>query len=277
MRWLITGATGFLATNLERHLRGRIDTIGISRSGESRCDWTYRGSVRRPGDVARLIKDSRPDVVINTAAITAHAFCEEDAYEALMVNGAGVRSLAEASTDVGAHFVQISTDAVFDGRRGRYTEDDTPNPWSHYGATKLIGEREALAGADALVARVNFFGHSPSGTQSILEFFANAARERRPVNGYTNVIVTSSYVEHLCHALEALVDLRATGLLHVTSADAMSKYAFGLAVSEELGLDPLITATQADKGRDLSLFSNRAERLIGLIPDQREGIKAALA
>ncbi|HAN70214.1 MAG TPA: hypothetical protein DCQ36_01305, partial [Actinobacteria bacterium] len=122
------------------------------------------------------------------------------------------------------------------------------------------------------------FGWSPSGSRSILEFFVTNLREGRQVKGFTDFIVTSAYVGVLCDALVELAQSDATGILHVTSPDALTKYEFGVAVAEEFGLDAgLITPTAADvdppRNRDLSLDVSRVQEVLGRhLPEQRHGI-----
>ena len=165
----------------------------------------------------------------------------------------------------------ISTDAVFDGARGHYSEADAPNPTSVYGRTKLEGEQLALASTDALVARTNFFGWSPTGRRSILEFFVNALSNGEQVRGFTDFTTSSAYVQVLAEALWDLCALEATGLVHLTSPEALTKYEFGVAVAEEFGLDAgLITPTTSDmqppREGDISLDVARAESWLGRRP-----------
>ncbi len=100
----------------------------------------------------------RPDVVVNCAAWTAVDACESEPDRALAHNGLAVRWLAESCESAGAHLVQIGTDYVFDGLLDRpYHEWDDPSPQSVYGASKLFGEREALAmGTGAAVVRTSW-------------------------------------------------------------------------------------------------------------------------
>lgn len=284
--WLVTGAAGFLGANLGRHLEGRAHRIGLARTaGAPHYDETVTADLADP-DAARAaaewIERQRPDVVVHAAAMATHEGCETDPDRAQQVNATSAGILAAAAANAGSRFILISTDAVFDGTRGHYTELDEPRPFSTYGRTKLIGEQQALgAHSEALVVRTNFFGWSPSGTRSILEFFVTNLRQGRQVKGFTDFTVTSAYVGVLCEALEELAASDVTGLLHVTSPDALSKYEFGLAAAEEFGLDAgLITPTAADvdppRNRDLSLDVSRAQSsLCTSLPSQRRGLALA--
>lgn len=282
--WLITGAQGFLGTNLGRHLAERVHRVGSTRTAptNNHYDEWVPTDLADPAPLVEWIHGRRPGVIVHAAAMATHEGCEADPVRAHLVNAVAAEVLSRAAKDAGSRFILISTDAVFDGTRGHYSEDDEPAPFSVYGRTKLEGEQRAReANGNALIVRTNFFGWSPSGTRSILEFFVNALTSGMPVKGFTDFTVTSAYVGALCEALEELADTNTTGLLHVTSPDAMSKYEFGVAVAEEFGLDPtLITPTTADvdppRNRDLSLDVTRVQRILhALLPTQREGIKRA--
>jgi dTDP-4-dehydrorhamnose reductase len=285
--WLVTGGAGFLGANLGRHLQGQAHRIAHARAAGSAdlYDEWIAGDLADPSDVdtlARLIVKQRPDVVIHAAAMATHEGCEADPDRARRVNADASAAIARAAGDAGSRFILISTDAVFDGTRGNYAERDAPNPFSTYGRTKLEGEqRAATENPDALIVRTNFFGWSPSGSRSILEFFVTNLREGRQVKGFTDFTVTSAYVGVLCDALVELAQSDADGILHVTSPDALTKYEFGVAVAEEFGLDAgLITPTAADvdppRNRDLSLDVSRAQSLLATpLITQREAMRKA--
>ena len=283
--WLVTGASGCLGLNFGAFLEGKVHRVGVVRSATSppMFDDSVQGELEDPATLIAAIHRLRPDVIVNTAAMASHEACERTPELARRINAVAAGSLSAAASTVGARFVQISTDAVFDGSRGQYTETDTPNPFSAYGRTKLEGEALVLATSDALVVRTNFFGWSPSGRRSILEFFVNELSAGKEVRGFTDFVVTSGYVQVLCEALWRLVGAQSSGILHVTSSDALSKYEFGLAVADafRFGSD-LVTPVESDvqppRNRDISLDVSKAESLLGsALPSQRAGIALAHA
>lgn len=288
-RWLVTGANGFLGANLGAYLDGRCERIGLVRSpreADALFDRYLDADLLDIMRVEAAIAECRPKVIVHTAALAAHEDCEADPSLAERVNVDATQALARAATACGARLIVISTDAVFDGSRGGYREDDKPSPFSVYGHTKLAGEHRALQQTDALILRTNFFGWSPTGQRSILEFFVSSLRQGRQVRGFTDFIVTSLYAQHLAATIWELGGgtgrTPATGLFHVASHDACSKYAFGVEVARAFDLDPgLITPTTADvsppRNRDLSLDVSKTEAWLGRpLPTQGEGINQAL-
>lgn len=284
--WLVTGASGFLGANMGAFLDGRATRIGSVRrpaAPDALFDRYVANDLEDPVDLVRAIEDIRPDVVLHAAAMASHEACEANPRRARLVNAWASEALARAATRAGSRFVLISTDAVFDGARGHYGEADAPSPASVYGRTKLEGEQLVASAADALIVRTNFFGWSPTGHRSILEFFVNALSNGEQVRGFTDFTTSSVYVQVLARALWDLCAIEATGLVHLTSPEALTKYEFGVAVAEEFGLDAgLITPTTSDlrppREGDISLDVSRAESWLGRpLPTQLDGIALARA
>ncbi|GAA4180972.1 dTDP-4-dehydrorhamnose reductase [Streptosporangium oxazolinicum] len=136
-RWMITGASGMLGTELAARLRvGGQPVLAFRR---------HELDLRDTAAVHHLVEACRPDVVVNCAAWNAVDEAETREDEALAVNGTGVRALAEACGRVGARMIQPSSDYVFDGTAlDPYPEDARPRPINAYGRTKLAGERAVL-------------------------------------------------------------------------------------------------------------------------------------
>lgn len=281
--WLVTGASGFLGTNFALGLKDMC-AIGVSRMPPAQGLFStfYAGGAPQ---AAHLIAQVRPTVVVNCAAVSSHEACEADPALARVVNANTAGALAVAAGEVGARFVQISTDAVFPGTKGNYAEGDTPEPFSTYGETKLLGEQAVLAAnPSSLIVRTNFFGWSPSGTRSILEFFVGRLRAGEPSLGYSDFTVTSLYVGHLVDTIRALVNLSVYGVVHVASSDALTKLDFGRLVARQLGVsdalvEPALSAFgghATSRARNLSLDSSLAASLLGgPLPTQGLGVATA--
>lgn len=272
--WLVTGAEGFLGANLG-HVLGAIHgpeirRVGVTRAGRPslQFDRMLACDLTDPRALCAFIRQQRPEVVVHAAALSSHERCAADPELAERINVRSSGELARACQQAGSRFVLISTDAVFDGMRGHYREGDEPSPFSAYGWTKLRAEVQSLESPDALVLRTNFFGWSPSGRRSILEFFVNALATGAQVRGFTDFTVSSGYAQAICTDLVDLVRAGATGVVHLASSDALSKYEFGLAVAAEFGFDQgLIFPASADvdppRNRDLSLDVTKATRILG--------------
>lgn len=281
VRWLITGASGFLGANAARVLAPRHDVVGLVRSdkGVPGGGELVVADLLSVSDTRRVVEETAPDVVLHCAALADHRQCEINEDAAMLINATASGQLAEVAQDVGARFVYISTDAVFSGERGWYSEDEATSPNSAYGRSKAAGE-EAVVAADpsAVIARTNFFGWSPNGQRSILEFFVRELSAGNRAPGFTNYAVTSLFIENVIESIEDIVDSGETGVFHVVSRDGLAKVDFGRLVAAEFGFDgSLIDPTPAPgPDRNLSLRTDRLTTLRGAdMPSQAEGVARA--
>ncbi|MBM3670512.1 MAG: sugar nucleotide-binding protein, partial [Actinobacteria bacterium] len=142
--WLVTGVTGFLGASAVVGLRDHVDVVGMSRDGHALpwCPRTVAGDLLDPDSLRRAVDSVQPDVILHCAALADHGACERDPELAQAVNVVGGEALASAG---GARFVLISTDAVFSGDTGNYTESDPVSPTTVYGRTKAEAEQAVLA------------------------------------------------------------------------------------------------------------------------------------
>lgn len=286
--WLITGASGFLGANAGLALGGRVNRVGLARGPvpTAAFDSSLSVDLRDHPAVTSAIETLRPDVVLHCAALASHEECERDPDLAMALNCDSARMIARACESAGSQLLHISTDAVFSGESGDYRESDTTSPFSIYGQSKLAGEHAvAQEMPSALIVRTNFFGWSPSGTRSILEFFVRGLRDGQSLQGYSDFVVTSIYVGHLIPILERLAGDQRTGVVHVAAADALSKLDFGREVARALALpDTLISPVSAAEGghatsraRNLSLSTDLLAAWLGSRPSTQEaGIREAL-
>ena len=161
-RFLVTGASGLLGLNLAMAVDGKEHQVfGVANTTPMR--WVGFKSLQveltEPGAVERLLDEIAPEVIIHCAAIANVDDCEAKPELAQEVNARLPGKIAAAAASRHIKMVQISTDAVFDGQKGSYTESEVPNPLSVYARTKLDGEQAVLeANPSTLVARVNFYG-----------------------------------------------------------------------------------------------------------------------
>ncbi len=236
---LITGAGGQL---------GRDTALACEASGDtvSACDRSQLDVADRD-QVLAAITTMHPDTVINCAAWTAVDACEVDTSRAYRDNALAVRWVAEACERVGAHLVQISTDYVFDGGKpSPYHEWDVPNPQSVYGASKLAGEREAMAlGANATVVRTSWvcgeYGNN------MVRTIMRLARERPTLAFVDDQRGHPTMCADLGALLRRLALDRRSGIVHATNQGAVSWFEFAQAVVAAMGkpatmVTPIATA-----------------------------------
>lgn len=239
-RILITGASGLLGLNLALQASSQHQVVGVvNRNLLVNVPFEQMtADLGSPDEVQRVLAFARPDWIIHCAAMANLEECEKNPKQAARINAWLPGMLAEQADWLGARFLHISTDAVFDGERGDYREEDAPNPLSVYARTKLEGEQAVMAAnPQALVARVNFYGWSLSGRRSLAEFFFNALSRGQGVRGFTDIFFCPLLVNQLADLLLEMLDGGGSGLYHTVSSEAISKYAFGVAIARRFGLD----------------------------------------
>lgn len=180
--------------------------------------------------VHAALAEIRPDYLFNAAAYTAVDKAESDEEAALAVNGTAVGLLADAARSVGARFVHVSTDFVFDGGAGvPYAPDAPTNPLSAYGRTKLAGEK--AAGADALIVRTAWV-YAPTGV-NFVRTMIRLMTQHPQVRVVADQIGTPTWAPGLAQALWTMAIQGVAGVHHYTDAGVASWYDFAVAIQEE--------------------------------------------
>ncbi|MBN2386567.1 MAG: SDR family oxidoreductase [Anaerolineales bacterium] len=252
MRILITGAGGLLGLNLALQARSDHHVIGVDRCRLAGVPFDQVCvDLLDPGAADRLLEAQRPDWLIHCAALANLEACEADPDLAHRLNADLPGEFSAACARRGVKMAHISTDAVFDGTKGGfYSEEDDPNPMSVYAATKLQSEANVLAAnPQAVVARVNFFGWSPSGRRSLSEFFFNNLRAGQACNGFKDVWFCPLFVGDLVETLFGMLEVGLTGLYHVVGSEPLTKYDFGARIARQFGFDEgLIRPVSVEQG-----------------------------
>jgi dTDP-4-dehydrorhamnose reductase len=241
MRILVTGASGLLGVNLTLEAADQHTVFGQVNNNLIASDAfsVLKTDLLEPGAVKSLLDETQPEWVVHCAAMANLESCEKDPVTAWNMNTKVPQILALECQKGGARLLHVSTDAVFDGLTGNYSEADFPNPLSTYAKTKYQAEiAVAQADPNAIIARVNLFGWSLSRRRSLAEFFFNNLSNGNPVMGFTDVYFCPLLVNDLAHIFLRMLGAGLKGLYHVLSVDAMSKYEFGVAIAQRFGFDP---------------------------------------
>jgi dTDP-4-dehydrorhamnose reductase len=225
MKTTVIGADGQLGTDIS----AAIDKAGypLSRLTIEDID------VSRMDSVSNVLKEIKPQLVINTAAFHHVEKCEDDPVRAFEVNALGPRNLAAVCNDLGAILMQISTDYVFDGKKqAPYVETDKPMPLNVYANTKLSGEHfvEAIAGKYYILRVSGIYGKAPcigKGGMNFVELMIKLSREREEVRVVDNEILTPTSTVEISNQIVKMIESDTKyGLYHVTAEGSCSWYEF---------------------------------------------------
>jgi dTDP-4-dehydrorhamnose reductase len=225
MKVLVTGANGQLGWELKRTMPTSVEAI-----------WTDVAEldIASADAVGQLINQFKPNVIINAAAYTAVDKAESESEISYKINRDGAGNLAKAAAAVGARFLHVSTDFVFDGQGKPYQPNDTVNPLSVYGASKYEGEQAVLAsGANALIIRTAwvYCSHGGNFVKTMLRLMA----EKPALSVVCDQVGSPTWANGLATTLWAYANAltMTTGIVHYTDSGVASWYDFAVAIQEE--------------------------------------------
>lgn len=283
-RVLVTGRGGQLATALEAALPAQGFEPILVGQPEFEFD--------RPDTVAAAFAAARPDAVVNCAAWTAVDAAEDDEAGAFRANALGAAMVAARCAAAGLPLVQVSTDYVFDGRKGApYAEDDAPNPLGAYGRTKLAGEWAALAGNPRSLVLRTAWVFAPVGNNFVRTMLRLGA-ERPDIRVVADQRGNPTAAPDLADAIAAvLARIRTTGwreehrgVFHAVAAGDTTWHGFAEAIFAAAAphggprprVHPIATAdypTRATRPADGRLDAARLARVFGVVlPPWQDGL-----
>ena len=251
-KYLITGYKGQLGYDIARELieRGETNILAIDKD---EMDITDRDQVMK------IVKDFHPDVIFHCAAWTAVDKAEEMEDLVYQVNVEGTKNLTDASIEVGAKLVYISTDYVFDGLKdGLYKEDDEANPKSVYGKTKFLGEEEVRRNPNHFIARISWvFGINGKNFIKTMLDLSEKYDELKVVN---DQIGSPTYTVDLAKLLVEMAQTDKYGTYHVNNDGYCSWAEFAQYIMESNGKKTKINFVSTEdyyEGKDMSKIAYR--------------------
>jgi dTDP-4-dehydrorhamnose reductase len=264
MRILLTGASGYLGGALLRTLEALrpewdVHCTFFSIAPSDDMPNAHHLDLRAESSVARVMDTVQPQIIFHTAALNQGA-----AQEMYATNARGSEYIARSAAQCNARLVHLSSDVIFDGTRGNYTEDDMPNPITPYAVSKADAEKNVLAsGANAVLVRTSLiYGFKP------LDPRTRAVLRGEMPRLFTDEMRCPIWVFDLAQALVELAEMEYRGILHVAGAQALSRYEFGVKIMRALDGDPtqLIPLSSAESGlirpRDCTLDISRAQKIL---------------
>jgi dTDP-4-dehydrorhamnose reductase len=269
MRILVLGGNGMLGHRAATLLSQNHEVTATLRRPDPvaeaiapRARFVTGVTAEDPGSVAGVMADVAPAAVVNCIGIVKQKADARDELSSIRVNALFPHEVARLCTSAGVRFVHVSTDCVFTGSKGCYSEEDMPDADDVYGRTKLLGEVTDVPGA--VTVRTSMVGWEIRHPTGLLEWFAS--RRGSECDGYTKAVFSGLATSDLVDVIDRLctewTDL--DGLWHVSTAP-ISKFDLLSALDGELGWD--IRITPRDKPAiDRSLDNTRFRRRTGWEP-----------
>jgi len=270
MKVLIFGAAGMLGHKLYQRLDSQFDvsaTIRGSFESVARYGIFSRGKILENIDaqdkssIESAISAVQPDVVINAVGVIKQRPSVKNTISTLEINSIFPHRLAELGAEYGFRTISISTDCVFDGKKGNYTEDDLPNATDLYGKSKALGE---ITGENCLTIRTSIIGRELGTSHSLIDWFLS--KRGGSVKGFSRAIYSGFPTIVFADIIGDLVANKRelNGLYHVAS-EAISKFELLKLVNEAFGAKIEIEE-DAEFVIDRSLNASKFNQLTGFMP-----------
>lgn len=239
MRIFIAGANGLLGQTIisifTRESDNELITSGIEPNPLIDLGHQYEKlDITNKEDVKKVIGFYEPKIIINCAAFTDVDKCETERELCWKINVDAVKNLIIAARSNNAKLVHYSTDYVFDGKNGPYTELDKPNPISFYGRSKLASENALItSGVNYLILRTMvLFGIGNDIKPNFALWMIDKLKNEQPINIVTDQIGNVTMSDDLAYGTLKAIEKGCTGIYHIAGLDIISRYNFALKICE---------------------------------------------
>jgi dTDP-4-dehydrorhamnose reductase len=268
-RLLVTGASGLLGHKIVGLVKNGYTIIPLHNTRPLHPN-SLRIDITNLSETHTLFNKLKPNAVIHTASETNVDKCETEKEHTWKVNVEGTRNIALACAKTNSKLVYISTDYVFDGEKGNYTEKDKPNPINYYGITKLEGEKQVTQHCKnyAILRTSVLYGWHP-WKQNFATWIISKLKQQQKITVVEDHYNTPTLADNLAEmAVEvAMKDLR--GVYHASGRERMSRYEFAKQIAKTFNLNsdlikPVkmsqLTAWIAKRPKDSSLNTGKIQK-----------------
>jgi len=246
MKILITGANGFLGYYLCRQLLNSDYDVVATGRGICRLPYTNdKNFVYAEMDftdqeaVKNVFREHRPAIIVHAGAMSRPDECELDRSKAYKINTEATAALLSEATEYKSSFIYISTDFVFDGEKGMYTEEDIPGPVNFYGQTKLDAEKtvKQYKYSWSIVRTVLVYGKPMSGRSNILTVVKDKLEKGEEYRVVDDQVRTPTYVGDLASAIVTMIKYKTNGIFHISGEDILTPYEMACKAADYLCLN----------------------------------------
>jgi len=242
MKIAIIGSIGQLGADLMKVLQHEHEVVGLTHQDIEVTDYNN----------CLILKEHRPDVIINTAAFHKTDRCEEEPLKAFSVNAIGARNIATISKEIKATVIFISTDYVFDGSKNEpYTEDDTPTPVNTYGISKRAGELYTKQNPKHYILRLaSLFGVAGASGKggNFVETIITKAKKNEPITVVDDMWMSPTYTKDVATTIKKIIESKLPfGTYHATNQGYCTWFQFTKEIFNILGLNPSLKPIKTEQ------------------------------
>ena len=248
MKILITGTNGFLGHYIIEKLISCNHFVIATSKGANRLAFVHANFIYEEMDftneetVNAIFNKHKPEYIIHAGAVSKPDDCEKDKPLAGKINIDGTAVLLNTAKKYGAGFLFMSTDFVFDGVTGMYTETDTVNPVNYYGETKVKAEElvKQYEHGWSIVRTVLVYGKPFNKRNNILTVIREKLEKGEAYDVFNDQVRTPTYAEDLANGIAAMIEKKAIGIYNICGVEIYTPYEMAIATAEFLQLDKLL-------------------------------------
>jgi dTDP-4-dehydrorhamnose reductase len=275
MRLLVTGASGLLGNKIVEFAKHDYEVIPLYNTKPLHPN-SLKLDITNQSRVLRLFNKLKPHILIHTASETNVDKCETQKEHAWKINVEGTRNIALACNKANAKLFYISTDYVFDGKKGLYIEEDKPNPINYYGVTKLEGENQVIHHCKnyAILRTSVLYGCHP-WKQNFATWAINQLKQNKEITVVEDHYNTPTLADNLAEITIEAIQKNLQGLYHASGSERISRYEFAQQIARTFHLDPnlikpikmrQLAAWIAKRPKDSSLNTDKIQKQLKTKP-----------
>ena len=227
---------GFLGSNIFTEIqKSGKKVVGTNYSNPKNNELTL--DITNIDSIENCVSHINPDLIINCVADTRLDYLETHSDLADLINSEGAKNVAIVAKQYQSKLIHISTDSVFDGKEGNYSEEDTPHPINIYANSKFLGEKNIQKiFNNYVIVRTNFYGFNSDGN-FLFNWILNNLKNNITFTGFSDMIFSPLEITNLSKLIIELSNTTYHGILNLSSDEQFSKYDFALCIAEKLNFD----------------------------------------
>ncbi|MEN4007126.1 MAG: dTDP-4-dehydrorhamnose reductase [Methanobacteriaceae archaeon] len=234
----VTGGSGLLGSKFNKDSFEEYDKYDIiktfNRNPENNC---ISLDITDHSDVLAKIESSNPDLVIHSAALTNVDYCEDHQNEAYEINVKGTENIVKACEKIDCKLIYVSTDFVFDGKKGMYDEDEKTNPLGYYALTKLQGEKLVQnSNLNYAISRVSVL-YGWHRRLNFVTWVINELKLENEINVVTDQYNSPTFADNAAEAMIKIFEKDRKGTYHIAGDERISRFDFAKNIAEVFDLD----------------------------------------
>jgi len=224
---LVLGGSGFIGNYLINILKDDF-RIFVTHNENKTVENSLKLDIRDSEAVEKVFQNSNPDVVVNLCAIYKNLdFCDHNKKLVMEVNGTSLKSISKFANKFDSLLIQLSTDFVFDGKKGNYKENASIDPINYYGKSKAEAEKNILECSKKFcIARTSMVYGFNKIKPTLPDWILKEMENKKEIKLIADQYTTPTYVENLCSMLKEIIKIKYEGIIHLSGPEKLSRYEF---------------------------------------------------